>query len=213
MPLLHCTGQEKDKPIDFGYKMVWVAVNSTDHDKIADILKIKNKKQCTWQEGVAAIYTSNQVYMTPSIGGWTLIAGFGLPNGDSEESIKEVENMLKSLSKLFGQAQFFATHRVVDFHCWIGATNGKIDRAYAYLGEQLETIVLKGKPTELEREIKLFDSKSKEAQKESYFDREEIFYPDEEFVMKIAGKWSVNPTTISSRNDISNTKGFLGAIK
>jgi len=206
-------GQAKDKPIDFGYKMVWFAVSSKDHDKIAEILEIKNKKNCTWQEGIEAIYTSNKIYITPSIGNWTLIAGFGLPNGDSEESVEEVEHILKSLSKQFGEAQFFGTHRTSEFHGWIKATKGEVDRAYVYLGEQLETIVTKGRPTELEQAIKLFDSNSEEAQKESYFDREDIFYPNEEFVMKIAENWSLNPTTLSSRKEISKTKGFLGIIK
>ena len=97
------------------------------------------------------------MFITPPIDNWTLGVGMRLPTGDSKESIEQVSDLLKSLSKQFGEAQFFCTHRVVEYHCWIKSTNGQIDRIYSYLGERGANIEIQGEPTEIEKKYKLID--------------------------------------------------------
>ena len=128
------------------------------------------------------------MFITPQIGDWILAIGEGIPAGDSEESVREVKEILEKLSKEFAEAQFFCTHRVVEFHCWIKAENGIVKRVYSYLGERGENIAIEGEPTEAESNYNLINTFSEEAKQDDYYDREDLEYPDEELVMEIAGK-------------------------
>lgn len=198
----------QDKPIDFGYKIVWIAVKTDDKIEVANILKLKNQKPCNWKSGIESAY-ENSVFITPQIGNWTLAVGMKLPYGDTLESIEKLENVLNKLSSKFGEAQFFGTHRVVEYHHWIKSVNGKTVRMYNYIGDIGQNIKVFGKLTEPELGLDLFNSLSIEAQSESYWEREDLDYPNEELVMKVAEKWSVNPTKLSKRTDIKKELGLI----
>ncbi len=200
---------EQDKPIDFGYKIVWIAVKTDNKSELSKILGLKNSKPSNWKSGIENAY-ENSVFITPQIGEWTLAVGMGLPLGDSQESIEKLEKMLNKLSSEFGEAQFFGTHRVVEYHNWMKSVNGKIERIYSYVGESMENIKVYGNPTEPEKGLNLFNSLSEEAKSDEYFDREDLDFADEELVMKIAENWSINPTILSERTDIKNELGILG---
>ena len=199
---------EKDNPIDFGYKIVWIAVKTNDKQKLAKILNLKNNKLSNWKSGIENAY-ENSVYITPQIGEWTLAVGMKLISGDSKESIEELEILLNKLSLEFGEAQFFGTHRVVEYHNWMKSVNGKTERIYAYIGESGENIKVFGNPSEIEKDLNLFNSFSKEAEDENYWDREDLIFADEDLVMKIAENWSINPTKLTERKDIKNELGLL----
>ena len=198
-----------DEPIDFGYKIVWFAIKTDNKEKIAEILNLKRTSKSNWKNGIEKAY-SDGIFITPQIGEWTLAVGMGLPLGDSEESIEKIEKLLNKLSAEFGEAQFFGTHRVVEYQNWMKSTNGKIDRIYAYVGESMENIKVYGKPTEPEKGLNLFNSLSKEAKSDDYFEREDLDYADEGLVMKIAENWSVNPTKLTERKDIKPEFGLIG---
>ena len=201
-----------DKPVNFGYKMVWIAVKTNQKNRLAEIIKLKNIKKANWETGIEAAY-NDEVFITPQIGEWTLITGTGIPNkGDSLENILELENFINDLSAEFGEAQFFGTHRVVEFHSWMKSINGKTERIYSYVGESMETIKVFGVPTEAEDGLNLFNSLSKEAEQEEYFEREDLNFADETLVMSIAEKWSVNPTKLLERTDIKNELGLVGKL-
>jgi len=200
---------EQDKPIDFGYKIVWIAVKTDNKSELLKILGLKTSKPSNWKSGIENAY-ENSVFITPQIGEWTLAVGMGLPLGDSQESIEKLEKVLNELSSEFGEAQFFGTHRVVEYHNWMKSVNGKMERVYSYVGESMENIKVYGEPTEPERNLNLFNSLSEEAKSDEYYDREDLDYADEELVMKIAEYWSVNPTKLTERTDIKNELGILG---
>lgn len=200
---------EQDKPIDFGYKIVWFAVKTDNKSELSKILGLKNSKPSNWKSGIENAY-ENSVFITPQIGEWTLAVGMGLPLGDSQESIEKIEKMLNKLSSEFGEAQFFGTHRVVEYHNWMKSVNGKMERIYSYVGESMENIKVYGKPTELESKLNLFNSLSEEARSDEYYDREDLDYADEELVMKIAENWSINPSKLTERTDIKNELGIIG---
>ena len=197
-----------DKPIDFGYKTVWIAVKTDNKERIAEILELKNIQSSNWKSGIESAY-NNGIFITPLIGQWTLAVGIKLSNGELKD-INKLEKTLNKLSSEFGEAQSFGTHRVVEYHHWIKSINGKITRTYSYIGESGENIKVFGELTEPENGLNLINTFSKEAEAENYWEREDLDYADEELVMKIAENWSINPTKLTERKDIKNELGLIG---
>ena len=201
---------EIDASVNFGYKTVWLAVKTGNKKRISEILKLKNTKECNWKVGIAESY-NNSIYITPQIKDWTLICGMSLLNSKNDkENIIYIKKTVEELSAEFGEAQFFGSHRVVEYQSWMKAIKGKIIRAYCYLGESGENLIVEGEPTDFEKKYKLINTLSKEAQDDKYFERDDLFYPDEEFVMKIAENWSINPQTLEQMKDIKNELGVIG---
>ena len=198
-----------DSALSFGYKCMWFAVKTDQKNRLAEALKLKNVSDCNWQVGIDKAYNGS-VFITPTIDGWTLACGWGLPHGDTKEGIEEVKSILRALSKEFGEAQFFCSHRVTEYHCWIKATNGQIERVYSYLGEAGENIAIEGQPTKFEQSLKLINTFSDEAKDEKYFEREDLNWADEELVMQVAEHWSIDPTKFYDRKDITPSLGLLG---
>ena len=133
-----------------------------------------------------------------------------LVNDANLENINKLQNILNILSSEFGEAQSFGTHRVVEYHHWIKSVNGKTTRVYSYIGESGENFKVFGDLTEPESDLNLFNSLSKEAELDEYWEREDLDYADEELVMKIAENWSINPTKLTERTDIKNELGIIG---
>ncbi len=200
---------EKDDPIDFGYKTVWIAVKTDNKQRVAEILKLKNIQPSNWKSGIETAY-NNGVFITPQIGQWILAVGMKLVNYGNLENINQLEKTLNILSSEFGEAQSFGTHRVVEYHHWMKSVNGETKRIYSYIGESGENIKVYGDLTEPENGLNLFNSLSKEAESDEYWEREDLDYADEELVMKIAENWSVNPTKLTERKDIKNELGLTG---
>lgn len=140
----------KTSPVPFGYKCVWFAVKSNSHSDVVEALSFKDKAVTNWEIGIREAY-NNSVFVTPPIDGWVLIVGWGLPSGDSTQSIDEIKHLANKLSTQFGEAQFFGTHRIVDYHAWSKSVNGNIIRYYSYIGESGENIEITGAETELEK--------------------------------------------------------------
>lgn len=98
---------KQDKPIDFGYKTVWIAVKTSDKQQIAKILNIKNTRPSNWKSDINHAY-ENSIFITPQIGEWTLVVGMKLATEDRIESVESIEKLEKILNKLsakFGEAQ------------------------------------------------------------------------------------------------------------
>jgi hypothetical protein len=198
-----------DKPVSFGYKCMWFAIKSANHEKLIKVLNLTNILPCNWQTGIEKAY-SNYVFITPPIDGWTIACGLGLPPGDTREGIDDIKEILQDLSREYGEAQFFCTHRVTEYHCWMKAIDGSIERIYSYLGEAGENIVIEGEATDFEKILNLADTFSAESKEENYFERKDITWPDEETVMKVAENWSIDPSALEIRKDIPPELGLLG---
>ncbi len=200
---------EQDEPVDFGYKIIWLAVKTGKKEELANILELKDIESANWESGIEKAYKDG-VFLTPQIGEWTLAVGYGLPAGDTLNSIEQLEKTLNKLSSKYGEAHFFGTHRIVEYHSWMKSINGKMERIYSYIGESNENLKVYGNLTGPEKELKLFDSFSLEAKSEEYWERDDLVYADEDLVMKIAEKWSINPTMLPKRNDIKEGLGLVG---
>lgn len=173
----------EDEPVDFGFKQHWLAIKTTDTQKVAEALGAKQVYPCNWKKGIALAYRKAP-YITPPIDGWTLVVNSDLLIDEGRDKEREIQE-LNRLSKLFGEAQFFVTHRIVEYHYWAKSINGVLTRAFGYLGETGENTLIHGNPTDIEQELSV-----------------ENTFPDEEMVMKIAEAWSIDPTKISERTDI-----------
>jgi hypothetical protein len=105
-------------------------------------LGLVNAKDSTWSEGIAQAYAGS-VFVAPPLGSWTLAVGLPLaPADDTEGSVRPA---LEELGRRFGEAQYFSTHRVSEFHVWARAVGGKLVRAYGYVGDSGETYGISGR--------------------------------------------------------------------
>ena len=95
----------------------------------------------------------------------------------------------------------------MDYHAWVLFTNGQEDRAFAYLGERGEYLANRGDQTDGESDLgyDYFDPDDPDAESETYWERDDLCYPEEEHVMEVAGKWSINPQTLE---DLGLPKGI-----
>lgn len=189
----------------FGYKSCWMAIKAENNREIADFLKhiedTSNQKLIFKNPNCAISITSH-------INGWTFIIG-ELPTGDSKESLERLKIVLEKLSERFGEVQFYATHRVVEYHCWAKALNGQILRIYSYLGESGENICIEGEPVGVEKNYQLINTFSDQSKEDGYYDSEDLVFPDEALVMIIAENWSLDPTKF---NDKDWTKLWTNAL-
>ena len=170
----------------FGYKMSWLAVKSTTPEEIIQKLSFPEVKKIEWDEGIDKIYEDhgnpNVIFITPQIRGWVFVVSLYLFDLNSRDGkLEKLKERMVELSKLFGEVQAFATHRVSEYHHWVLARNGKIERCFAY-GDG----------------IRYNEGELTEAEKKFPWDKLKTFqwFPDEDDVMTIAGKWSINPQTI-----------------
>lgn len=176
-----------DLPVPFGYKCAWYAVKGDDPKAVAIQLKLRQLKPSTWSEGVEGAYGAS-VFISPPLRGWILAVGTKLfPAGPA---LEDMSSRVVALSRVYGLACFFATDRITETHMWARATDGVLDRGYAYSGESGEVVWDSGRKSEEEVGI---GSES----------------PDEEVVMEIARKWSISPVDIPF-SDVAPGLGLLG---
>ena len=188
-------------PVPFGYKMGWLAVKQAKSVDVASFLKIKNLRSASWVDGVEAAYNSGAdvVFVTPQVNGWVLVVSLWAMGAGDRRSAEAIGQLLGQLSSKFGEAQGFATHRVIEYHHWMLATNGHLQRSFAYIGESGEVLVNSGALTDSERKLRFI---SKPA---------EQWNPTEEDVMTVATGWSIAPTSLTTKTGTSEL-GLIGTI-
>ncbi len=207
-----------DYPMSFGYKITWLAVRSSDTVNVSASLALTDVVTANWHTGITTSYAGigrkpRRVFVTPPVGDWTLVVGW-LPDSGDVRTPDLATPFLESIGKQFNEVQYFSTHRVVEYHAWAKVIQGRIVRAYAYIGEQGHKIWDKGTLTIEEQELgfHFFDPESNEAKDNSYWEREDLAFPNEENVMRLAGKWSVDPTQLESMSMPPST-GLVGFMQ
>ena len=196
-----------DQPVDIGYTCSWFAVRDMDPYELAAIFRLGYVRDCNWEYGIAATKTDG-VFISPPLQGWRLVLGRQLPFADGELNREQVLALLARSSSKAGEAQFFATHRVSEFHCWMKAQAGHLVRAYAYQGDHLEVVQdigarTSGEPADL---LSAADLAALEEDEDVA-----LSFPDEDVVMAIAAAWSIDPNTISTSNE-QQTLGVVGTV-
>ena len=185
-----------DEPTPFGYKCIWFAIKSTNADDVVKEIGLKSPVPCNWKSGIAAAYEGG-VFVSPAVDGWTLVIGQDLPTlDDAGDRRKQTNLLLVKLSQHFGETQHFGTHRVSDFHAWAKALNGKIVREFAYVAGE-EKLCDVGDMTDEEHSAGITNSPD--------------FFVNENHVMKVAEKWSLDPCKLTSKSAEKGV-GWLGNL-
>jgi hypothetical protein len=181
---------QPDDPQAFGYKTTWWALPTSDTTAVVEAIELKNPLRANWRMGIHLAYKGG-IYVAPPVDGWTLITGFDLPPR-SETARDEAIYALLALSKTFGTALVFGTHRVVEYHIWAKAVAGALVRGYGWIGESGRTFWDEGPLTPEEQELGLT-------------------FANESKVMAIARKWSIAPCDLANYKLKQRRLGVLGS--
>ena len=169
-------------------------MRSTDVKALAQALQLQDLQPANWQYGIWHSVESDDyaVFVSPPVNGWMLAVGTPiLFEADEHATQRMIE-----LSRQFGEVQFFASMRTSEAYAWARAKDGRLIRRF-YEGDGTRSEA--GPLTEEERELgqKFFDAASPEAKDPGYWKRKDLSRLDEDYVLKIAGKWSVDPTKLN----------------
>lgn len=192
-------------PAAFGYKIAWLAIRTRDTGAVADALGVTRARAVSWAEGVEAAYSARQgsavVFVTPPVDGWTLAV---LGGGDLFEDDGTGSGVLDlaALSRRFGEAQKFATHRVVEYHEWQRWVGGLPVRRYCM--DCVDIRFDEGDPARAEGNLP-------HAADLDTGNWEDFDLATESTVMAVAAEWSIDPTTLEERDGLP-PEGVLGIL-
>jgi len=185
-------------PAPFGYKIGWLTIRSTDQNAVVRALSLSDPAEATWRAGIDAVYgdayrvvgSRSRVFVSPPVNGWIFVVGqWTMGDGDDPGGI---EQLITRLSMEFGEAQAFAIYRVIEYHHWMWAKSGCLERSFSYLGESGQVLRDEGEPTSAELDIgwhRLPEvDEMPDEQGESSTSGEAFWRPNEEDVMTIAGQ-------------------------
>jgi hypothetical protein len=169
----------------FGGKQAWLAVAGGEPDAVRQALGLRDLGPVSWRAGLdLAHLTDDRVVVTPPLAGareirWVLAVG---------RRLMQTPPDVVALSAVLGtEVQYFATHRVTELHRWQRATSGDLLRAFGYVGQTGEVTSWFGEPDPAEREAGL----------PGVLDPEATVLVAERDVFRVAGAWSIDPTTLT----------------
>jgi hypothetical protein len=181
--------------VNFGYKIRWFAIKTVDMEKVVKEFSLQKIQKSNWWEGIEKAYEKS-VFISPSVEGWTFAVGYGLSEVTSD--IEILRNKIIELSKTFGEAQYFESHRGANVYGWVKGIDGKIIRAYI---QRDETKLVEGEPTPVEQPYNLINTLTDDTSQPDYWDN--VVLPDEEFVLKVAESWSIDPMSLETIENIA----------
>ncbi len=189
-----------DRPCAFGCGMAWLAIRSADPQAVIEGLRLIEPVPCNWNSGIGAIYDDRlgamHVYVTPPLHGWTFVAGLSLPPPVGRGFVDKCTPLLVDLGGRFPEAQYFFSYPPIDFYAWARVRDGRLVRAFAVTDEGI--VWNKGRTSKEERGLglKLFELRGVQGRKGDA-GGELILHPTEDHVMRLAHRWSLDPTTLS----------------
>jgi hypothetical protein len=171
----------------FGYTTMWLAVRKQPTKAVADALALARVRRIDWNPGVAAAY-ADSVFVTPPLGAWTLAVGARLPDFTAGNAAL---GRLAALSRTLGEVQFFRTQRNAEVHAWARAVNGNVTRAYCFVADQRKITRFVGEPTPDEWALAI-GTAAPVGRQDDWWET----IPDEDGVLALAGRWSLDPRNI-----------------
>jgi hypothetical protein len=180
----------------------WLVVKAKDPATVQAALNLHHPTPCSWEEGLVEA-RDDKLFISPSISGWVLVVGPGLPG--PFEDVDKCYRFLTSLSRKLGQVQFFSASRVVPQHAWALLESGRVFRAYAWSGE---TLWNQGILTAAEKELDLrcFDYGSEQ----NLFVVKDDLAANSERIGQLAARWSIDPTAVG--HGAWSGRGIVGAL-
>jgi len=177
-----------DEIVPFGLKTAWLALRTERPRDVATALGLVEVREESWRRGLDAVERADEspspVFITPPVDGWTLVV---LPDSlaDVDESLD-----LEALSRRFGEAQSFHSHRVSDYYAWQRWVDGSPRRRYAWIGDQGEIPYDEGEPAAAEAGI---------VRRGDLDGDLDVTFADEDVLLDVAAEWSIDPMTLGER--------------
>jgi hypothetical protein len=194
-----------DPPCPFGYKMAWLAVRTRDTRRLLEVLALGPTEPSGWNTGIGTVYDdtlgASHVFVTPPVNGWTFVVGLALPHPVGRTFVDKCTPLLLDLGAEFVEVQYFFTYPLIDFFAWARVLDGKLVRAFA-IGDN-GIVWNKGKPTKEERDLglKLFELRGVKGRKGDA-GGEMLLHPTEDHVMRLASRWSLDPTRLDEMHKV-----------
>jgi hypothetical protein len=182
------------KPYLGEHPIRWLAIRTTNTDIVLTALGLHNTESCSWEEGLARAH-DRKLFVSPPLGEWVLVMGTELP--DADEDIDDCFCFLQDLSLKLGQVQFFSANRILNHHTWARLENGRVQRAYAWIGE---TVWNQGRMTADEMELGMRCHPYTTPSDETRFSPLSGNPHNTEKVTLLAARWSVDPTAIDEQS-------------
>ncbi|MFJ9417198.1 hypothetical protein ACIRPT_23840 [Streptomyces sp. NPDC101227] len=147
-----------------------------------------------------------RVYVSPELGGWTLVIGRWCNLCDSERG-DEVLRMCVELSERYGQAQAYYYGAQGDGSAWLIAERGIVVRRYCETGEGEDHYLTLGEPLPYERarRAQLGLSRTWDAATESDEDEEEWSLATYGMAPEIAAALSISPRDLTAETRTHGT--------
>ena len=180
--------------------MAWLAIRSDEPDAVIEALRLENAAPCNWNSGVGAAYDdwlgAAHVFVSPPVRGWTFVVGLPLPHPVGRGFVDKCTPMLVDLGGRFDEVQYFFSYPPIDFYAWARVKDGRLVRAFAVTDEGI--VWNKGRASKEERGLglKLFELRGVRERKGDA-GGELIMHPTEDHVMRLASRWSLDPTTLN----------------
>jgi hypothetical protein len=175
--------------VGFGGKQAWLAVRDGEPELVTALLGLTDLGTVSWRMGIdLAYFTDDRVMLTPPLPGaggslWLLVVGRWLA---TQESTVDVESLSESLAT---EVQYFATDRSAQRHRWRRARDGVLLRSFDLLAADGRVVDWHGDPDEAEAAAGL----------PAAVDEDTDVLVDEADVLRVAGAWSIDPTTLNGR--------------
>ena len=178
----------------------WLAVKASNPAVVQAALKLHHPVTASWEEGLAEA-REDKLFISPSIGGWVLVVGSGLP--EAADDSDKCYHFLTALSRKLGHVQFFSVSRFVHYHTWVLLERGHVFRGYAWAGE---TLWNQGPLTAAEKDLKLLCLEY--ASDQSAYSVREALSLNSDKIYQLAARWSIDPSAISP--EMWRGRGIVG---
>lgn len=188
-----------DRPAAFGLKMAWLAIRTTETDRVVDVLGLVAPVAASWDSGIGTVYDDalgeKRVFVSPPVEGWTFVVGLSLPTPMSAAFVDKWTPTMTALGEAFGDVQYYFSYPLIDFFAWARVKDRRLVRAFA-IGDA-GVVMNVGKPTREEKALglRLFELRGVR-ERRGDAGGEIILHPTEDHVLRIAAKWSIDPTTL-----------------
>jgi hypothetical protein len=188
-----------DRPYGWGYQTDWAAIRADDPAVVAARLGLRDAHPCSlgaasrWHPrgGWLTRRPPSKIILTPAIRGWVLVPG-GL--AFVHEALPTPEHTAAMSARLGTETQAYMSDRSTGSFLWRRASGGRITRAYSVLeGDERENI---GPPTSVELQLGCRPDGSFATGEFTDADDDLAVLLPEDFPLRVAGAWSVDPSTV-----------------
>ncbi|MEZ5774268.1 MAG: hypothetical protein R3D33_06085 [Hyphomicrobiaceae bacterium] len=202
-----------DRPASFGYRTSWLAIRTRDTRRVVEALGLSEVEESGWTAGIEAVYVepraNSHVFVSPPVSGWTFVVGLALPHPVGTRFADTCTPLLMDLGRQFIEVQYFFTFPEMDFYAWARVIDGKLSRAFAWGDEGI--IWNSGRVTKEEKllGLRILEPRATDAPQVGF--GESGTYPTEDHVVDLAGRWSLDPTTLDTiEGPLAVAFGYLG---